>query len=347
MLSMIKTTRERAELTEARRSFIQVARYVMLAKGKTLEARALATGEGASARVLRIIERAEPGMVLSPAGSPSTWGSELSAYVIAEEAFAASLRHVGAVDRMLPDTVAVPLRSRISVNANAFVASETGEGEAKTVFELDVAGDVMSPKKVAGILVLTAELVRAGGPVVENLLDRELRNAITSGTDAMVLPDLVALTTPISSSGSLMEDLATALAQITIGADSKLYFIARPEDVGQLAVTPGIVGPAFPQLGVNGGSVSGITVVVSTGLTDGTALLLDASQLLSAVEPVRLDSSAHAMVALDSGAPATMTSLWQKDMLGLRAERLLAVHALRSTAVQSFSNVSYSGGSPS
>ena len=205
----------------------------------------------------------------------------------------------------------------------------------------------MSPKKVAGILVLTAELVRAGGPVVENLLDRELRNAITAGTDAMVLPDLVALTTPISSSGNVLEDLATALAQITIGADSKLYFILRPEDAAQLAVFQAVLGGvAFPGVGVNGGSISNITITVSTGLADGTALLVDASQLLTAAEPVRLDSSAHAMVALDSGAPSTMTSLWQKDMLGLRAERLLAVHALRSTAVQSFSNISYSGGSP-
>ena len=54
-----------------------------------------------------------------------------------------------------------------------------------------------TPRRSPPLVVLSKELVRAGGPVVENLLDRELRNAITSGTDAMVLPDLVALNTPI------------------------------------------------------------------------------------------------------------------------------------------------------
>ena len=40
-------------------------------------------------------------------------------------------------------------------------------------------------------------------------------------------------------------------------------------------------------------------------------------------------------------------SLWQKNSAGVRAERMVAVHALRATAVQSLSGVGYSGGSPS
>ena len=47
-----------------------------------------------------------------------------------------------------------------------------------------------------------------------------------------------------------------------------------------------------------------------------------------------------------AGGSTPTLSLWQKDSIGLRAERMLAVQPLRAYAVQSFSGVSYSGGSP-
>ena len=47
-----------------------------------------------------------------------------------------------------------------------------------------------------------------------------------------------------------------------------------------------------------------------------------------------------------AGGNSPTFSLWQKNAVGLRAERMVAVHALRATGVQSLSGVGYSGGSP-
>ena len=125
-------------------------------------------------------------------------------------------------------------------------------------------------------------------------MDREMRAAVVAGTDALVLADLVAQTTPIPSSGNVLEDLATGLALITI-ADSRLYFVLRPEDAAQLAVfQTALGGPAFPGIGVNGGTLGNIVVIASDALADGTALLVDASQLLTGSEPIRLDASENA-----------------------------------------------------
>ena len=118
-MSMIATTRQREAAADARRDFIQLARYAMLSKGKTLDARAHAEAEGASHRVQRILEKAEPGMVSAPGGSPSTWGSALSDYAQAEQAFVASLRNAGAYDRMAGDIIQVPLRTRLAVSWTA------------------------------------------------------------------------------------------------------------------------------------------------------------------------------------------------------------------------------------
>lgn len=145
----------------------------------------------------------------------------------------------------------------------------------------------------------------------------------------------------------MLEDLASALSAITIGSDSRLYFIVRPEDAAQLAVQQAALGGvAFPGVGVNGGTVGNIVVIVSDALADGTALLVDASQLLTASTPLKLDASEEAMLDMAGGNNPTY-SLWQKNSAGVRAERMVAVHALRATAVQSLSGVGYSGGSPS
>jgi hypothetical protein len=104
-------------------------------------------------------------------------------------------------------------------------------------------------------------------------------------------------------------------------------------------------GVAFPGISVNGGSVSGITVIVSDQLADSTALLVDASQLLTASTPIRLDASEEAMLDMAGGNTPTF-NLFQKNAVGFRAERMVAVHALRASAVQSLSGVGYSGGSP-
>ena len=53
----------------------------------------------------------------------------------------ASLRNVGAYDRMLADMIQVPLRTRLAVSWTAIVAAETGEAEAKAVHDLNILGD--------------------------------------------------------------------------------------------------------------------------------------------------------------------------------------------------------------
>ena len=80
-----------------------------------------------------------------------------------------------------------------------------------------------------------------------------------------------------------------------------MYFILRPEDSAQLAMTPGIVGPAFVGLGVNGGSISGVTLIVSDALAADTALLVDASQLLTGSTPIVLDASENATLDMAGG----------------------------------------------
>ena len=340
-LHAIATSKMRADVTTAHRDFIQIARFLAIAKGTRTYARDLAVAHGASRRVEGILTRADPG-ALAPGGSPG-WGADLGEYAIVAEAFVASLRNSGAYDRMAGDMISVPLRARFAVSGTAVVGDATDEGAAKTVFDLAIDGDLLTPKKIAAIVVVTSDLLKLGGPAAERLLDRELRNAVVAGTDKSVLADLVAATTPVASSGNLLEDLSALLAAMSYGSDARLYFIIRPEDVAQAATTQEVAGPAYPTLGIGGGSVAGVQVLVSDQLADGVAVLVDATQVLTGTTPLTLDASGNAALYLQG---ETLRSMFQQDEVALRSERMVAVHVLRDTAVASLSGVAYSGGSP-
>ena len=60
-------------------------------------------------------------------------------------------------------------------------------------------------------------------------------------------------------------------------------------------------------------------MIVSDQLADSTALLVDASQLLTASTPIRLDASEEAMLDMAGGNTPTF-NLFQKNAVGFRAE---------------------------
>ena len=85
---------------------------------------------------------------------------------------------------------------------------------------------------------------------------------------------------------AVIADLSTALVLVDVGAASKVYIIAPPKVVRAWALLRGTAGaPAFPELGILGGSISGAIVVPSDALTD-TVVVIDAAQVAADTGPV-------------------------------------------------------------
>lgn len=102
-----------------------------------------------------------------------------------------------------------------------------------------------------------------GGDNANPLILRELRNGVLAGIDAVATAALIAPTTPIPSSGDVLTDLATLLAAVPTGSSSRLFFVIEPSQAKILATLPGVNGAAFPRMTVDGGSIGGITILVS------------------------------------------------------------------------------------
>jgi hypothetical protein len=333
---------QRAENTAAARDFAETARILALAKGSISEARRLAF-ELSSPRVVAIFERAEPGSALG--GTSPSWGDALSDYQQTAEGFIASLRNDGCFDAVLPYTTRLPFRTKLAVSVTAITATETTEADEKPVFDLAFAATELEPRKASATVIISTELARIGGDNANALILTELRNAVIAGTDSVAIAALIAATTPIPSSGDVLTDLAALLAAVRSGASSRLFFVIEPSQAKILATLPGVNGAAFPQVNVNGGSIGGVTVLVSGQLAPGTAVLFDATAIAAASENVALSASREAVVTTVA-SPASSVSLWPQDLVALRAERWFGFSLLRADGVASLSGVDYTPTSP-
>jgi len=93
-----------------------------------------------------------------------------------------------------------------------------------------------------------------------------------------------------------------------------------------------------------GGQI-GINVAVSDQLQEGQAVLFDAASIAGTSEAVSLSASGEASVDL-AASPGTPTSLWQRDLVAVKAERWYGFAALRTDTVASLSGAAYTIGSP-
>jgi HK97 family phage major capsid protein len=257
---------------------------------------------------------------------------------------------------MLPSMRQVPFRARTIAVTTGVTGSTVAEGAPKVISNLSLTGDTLDEFKSACVLVVTEELAKfdnTGG----DLFNAELSNAVAVGTDGQFIGTLISGVTPAGSSGVTAEhvrnDLRGMLASITTTARSRLFLLMRPATAKTLSVLHTSSGDAaFPDVTYRGGTISGIEVVVSDAVVANTMVLVDAQQVAAASSAITLDQSRTATVQLESApdsppvAGTTMVSLWQQNLVGLRAERFFGATKLTTTGVAWVTGVAYVGDSP-
>ena len=174
------------------------------------------------------------------------------------------------------------------------------------------------------------------------------------------LAALIALNTPIASTGATaaatLHDLRLLLDAATVSSNSKFHLIVPAAICARLAVmtTATIGGLCFPQLTVNGGVIGGIVVHASDALTN-TVVLVDASRMVAAADPVGIRVSTDAALEMETAPSMTanseasppaisaqnVVSMFQTNSVAILVERIYGFSMLRSTAAQSLSGVSW------
>jgi HK97 family phage major capsid protein len=223
--------------------------------------------------------------------------------------------------------------------------------------------------KIATIVVLTEETVRFSNPAAEALVSADMRAAIVQYSDAQFIDPTVAVSgtvrpASISNGAQSYAMGGTTIALITTDI-AKLFayfstnnldlsgamFVMHPRTalyLSMLRTTQDIF--AFPGIGIGGGTFFGVPVITSnsvpidTGADTYIFLVSQPNILLADDGGVSLDISREASLVMDSSPsnPATSTvSLWQSNLVGLRAERTINYRRRRDAAVVVLEDVSY------
>jgi hypothetical protein len=360
------------EISEKTRQFINLARAVALGRGNHAAAQTVVHNKRVlmGPRIQAIMESSHHIYEMAPdlaarqkaavaAGTTADtgWALPLAEYQTLANAFLESLRSFGAFDAMLPAMRVVPLRTRIGASTVGITGSTVPQGQIKPISKLSLTGTQIDEVKASAILVVTDELTRFGDKAAGDLFAVELSNAVAVETDETFISVLTSGATSFASGGFTAEnvrnDLRGMLAAITTNARSQLFLLMTSTIAKALAVLHTNAGDAaFPGMNYNGGTIGGIQAVLSDGVPAATMLLVDAQQVAAASDTVVLSSSNQAIVALDTApdspavAGTVMTSLWQNNMTGLKAERFFGVQKLTTTGVCVLTGINYTGDSP-
>ncbi|WP_208647214.1 phage major capsid protein [Paraburkholderia terrae] len=245
----------------------------------------------------------------------------------------------------------VPFNIQMPAQTSPSTAQWVGEGQPKPVSALAFETMRLGFAKVAGIVVLTDELVRFSNPSAEAIVQRDLVETITQLLDhdfvdpakaevEGVSPESITHNaTYIDASGTTADALRTDVRSLFSAFTANnasvagAYWIMDPV----MALTIGMmVNPLgqveFPGIDMNGGVFFGLPVVCSTNVPkDANGLyaiiLVKPSEVLMADDGgVTLDASREASLQMNdapAAGPAQLVSLWQQNMIALRAERFI------------------------
>jgi HK97 family phage major capsid protein/HK97 family phage prohead protease len=283
----------------------------------------------------------------------ATWAGPLVTQTIATD-FLELLRPATILGR-IPGLRTVPFNCKVPSQTGGGTYGWVGEAKPKPLTKLAFAAETLGISKVAGIIVLTEELVRLSNPSAEALVRADMVAGIARFLDGQFIdpavaavagvnpasitngaPTAAATTNPMADIMGLINHFATNNIDVT-----GVTFIMSPSNALSLSFRSNLDGsPEFPGVTLSGGSYRGLNFVTSN--TAGTNVIaLQPNLILYADDGgVTIDASREASLQMDSApmSPADATtvyvSLWQTNAVGLRAERFVNWKRANANAVK-------------
>jgi len=283
----------------------------------------------------------------------ATWAAPLVNQAIVSD-FIELLRPATIIGR-IPNLREVPFNCKVPSQTAGGTYGWVGEAKPKPVTKLAFSSETLGVNKVAGIIVLTEELVRLSNPKAEDLVRADMIAGIAQFLDQQFIDPAVAAVAG-TNPASITNGAATAAATTNPVADilglinhfatnnisvNGLTFIMSPANALSLSFRSNLDGsPEFPGVTINGGSYKGINFVTSNTASTNVIAVQPQLVLMADEGGVTIDASREASLQMDS-APASpadattvMVSLWQMNCVGLRAERFITWKRVGVNAVK-------------
>jgi len=244
----------------------------------------------------------------------------------------------------IPGFRRVPFNASVPIQTAGGTYGWVGQGKAKPVTALAFGSTKLDISKAAGIIVLTEELVKMSNPAAEGIVRADMIAGIAQFLDSQFIDPAVAAVAGqnpasitngiagVASTQNPYEDLHALLskfaaANVPLRGASLILSETNALAMGFLRDANG--NRVFPNISVNGGTVEGFTVVTSNAAGTNVILVQPQAVLYADDGGVSIDVSREASVQMDSApmspadATTVLVSLWQNNLVGLRAERFI------------------------
>lgn len=258
--------------------------------------------------------------------------------------FVELLRANTVFDKLATNMRNVPFNVRIPTQTKAGTGAWVGEGALKPTTNQEFSSIELKRHKMAGITVISEELLMDSNPSVDALIRDDLVAALTQLTDDTFLSDVAG--SAVKPSGLLNGVSAVAASGRTVAAYtadiaklkvqfiaanlslSGAYFIMSEVQASELSSLRDTFGNSY-FAGMDSENPVLENIPVYTTQNAGTKIILvKPSELLVADEGgIRVDQSMEATV--------DGVSLWQNNLMGIRVERHIT-WAKRSATAASF-----------
>lgn len=308
--------------------------------------------------------------------SDSTWagplvGDETSAFAD----FVAYLRPQTILGRFgsngIPSLRNVPFRTPLIGQTSGGDGYWVGEGQAKPLTKFDFNRTTLEPLKVANIAVATMEVIRDSSPAADGIIRDQLAAALRERLDidfidpakaavagvspASILNGVSGIPSSGTDADAVRADLKALFSAFIAdnNAPTSGVFVMTATQALALGLMQNALGqPEFPTVTMNGGTLMGLPVIVSeyvpTASAGSLVALVNASDIYLGDEGgIDLSMSTEASLQMDNSpdnpttASTVLVSLWQRNLVGFRAERTINWARRRASAVAYLTGVNW------
>lgn len=229
----------------------------------------------------------------------------------------------------------VPFHTPTLTQQAAPIASWVSEGGPIQLASGSFERTKLVDRKLAGIVVMTTELLKGAGATFESAVSRELVRGIAAlegssfidpanaGAAGVSPASITHGITPVAGTSNAAKDIA-ALLDAFQGDLETAVFITAPK-AGVSLNAAGFLGA-----GALGGDIGGIPQVTSSTVQPGTVVLVDAAGVLLADDGVIMDTADQATLIDSDGKPL---NLYMENLSAIKVVRHLNWEVARPGAV--------------
>jgi len=256
----------------------------------------------------------------------------------------------------------VPFNTKIPTQTGGGTFNWVGEMKPKPVTAMAFSSVSLDWAKVAGITVLTQELIKLSSPQAEDVVRRSMVKDIAAFLDGQFVNPAVAAVAGISPA-SITNGAPTAAATTNpltdilgliahfvnnnISVDG-VHFLMSPTNALSLSFKTNTDGSAvFPGITAGGGSYKGLSFITSQTVGSLVIALQPGLIMMADDGAVTIDASTEASLQMDSApmspvdATTVLVSMFQMNTVALRAERFITWKKANANAVKYLTAAAY------